>query len=289
MCSLLPLVRILKQYKIPHFLAVFIAMTGVVLLCTFFILPLIPFFTEQTQIFIQNLPSIINKTTDIFGIHISSSQSNSLLNSELGNISKNAFEITKKVFSGFFSLLTIFVLSVYLLLDYSNIKRHIITSFPKKSQEKITTVLSQVEHKLGSWLTGQLVLSIVIGFVTWVALSLLNVPYALPLAVIAGMLEIVPTLGPIIASVPAIIVSLNTSVQLAGIVALVYIGVQALENNILVPRIMKAAVGLNPILILIGIIIGSKLLGIAGALLSVPFISLISIIITNIREETKES
>ena len=104
----------------------------------------------------------------------------------------------------------------------------------------------------------------------------------MPLAVIAGLLEIVPTIGPIIAAIPAIIVALNISFPMALIVGVAYFLIQLLENNILVPRIMQRAVGLNPIVIIIGIIIGGKLLGVPGALLAIPFISLLVVIYRNI-------
>ena len=140
----------------------------------------------------------------------------------------------------------------------------------------------QIEEKLGNWLRGQIVLSVSIGVTTWVVLTLLGVDFAFPLAVIAGILEIIPTIGPIISAVPAIIVALNISPILAGVVAISYFLIQLLENNILVPRIMQRAVGLNPIVIIIGIIVGSRLLGVAGALLAIPFIVFLVVIYRNL-------
>jgi predicted PurR-regulated permease PerM len=112
-------------------------------------------------------------------------------------------------------------------------------------------------------------------------------PYALPLAVLAGLFEIVPTVGPIIASVPAIIVALTISPNMALFIVGLYIIIQMVENHLLVPRIMQRAVGLNPVIVIVGVIIGDRLLGIPGALLSVPFISLLVLISKNLDQSDK--
>ena len=131
---------------------------------------------------------------------------------------------------------------------------------------------------MGNWMRGQLALSFFIGVISWIFLTLIGVPYALPLAFFAGFLEILPTIGPIIASVPAIIVALTISPTLAIAVAIGYIVIQAIENNLLVPKIMQAAVGLNPVVIIIAILVGGNLLGVWGALLSIPFLTILTII-----------
>jgi predicted PurR-regulated permease PerM len=109
-------------------------------------------------------------------------------------------------------------------------------------------------------------------------------PFALPLAVLAGLFEIVPTVGPIISAVPAIVVGLTISPNMAIIIIVSYIFIQMIENHLLVPRIMQRAVGLNPVIVIIGVIVGNTLLGIPGALLSVPFISLLFLIYKNLDE-----
>ena len=141
---------------------------------------------------------------------------------------------------------------------------------------------------MGAWFRGQIVLSFSIGFLTWISLLILGLPFALPLALLAGILEIVPTIGPIISAIPAVIIALNISPTMALLVVLLYIIIQLLENNILVPRIMEKAVGLNPIVIILGVIIGSKLMGIAGALLAVPFISLVVVVISSVRDNKRK-
>ena len=116
-------------------------------------------------------------------------------------------------------------------------------------------------------------MSLTIGVITWLVLTILGIPFALPLAILAGFLEIIPTIGPIIAAIPAVIVAFAISPLTGLVVMLAYVGIQIAENNILVPKIMQKAVGLNPIVILVAILIGGQLFGIIGALLSIPFVS----------------
>jgi len=131
-----------------------------------------------------------------------------------------------------------------------------------------------------------MVLSLAIGICTWAGLTLLGLPFALPLALMAGLLEIIPTIGPIVSAIPAIIVALTISPGIAISVVVFYILLQMLENNILVPKVMEKAVGLNPIVIIIGVLIGAKSLGILGALLAVPFIATVIILSQSLKSSS---
>lgn len=285
MAALHPLVEILRQTKLPKVLAVTLTFLSVLALLVLLIFPLVPFFVSQIRSLFLNLPFYLDNTARMFDLRIDAEQVKSFIVAEMEIISKNAFTVTSKVFGGFFSTLTMFVISFYLLLDHDRIQRNITQIFPKAMQERVAQTQKQVEDKLGSWLRGQLVLSLFIGVITWIALTLLGIPFALPLALLAGILEIVPTIGPIIAAIPAVIVALSISPAMAIAVAGVYIVIQALENNILVPRIMEKAVGLNPLVIILAVIIGATLLGIAGALLAIPLVSMIVVIGRNLKKE----
>ena len=144
--------------------------------------------------------------------------------------------------------------------------------------------MSQIDDKLGAWLRGQVVLCFSIGLLSWVTLTLINLPYAVPLAVFAGIFEAVPTIGPILSAVPAIIVALTIDPKIAITVAIIYFVIQMLENHVLVPNIMRHAVGLNPIIVIVGIMIGGSLMGITGALLAIPFISFLTVLLNNLND-----
>lgn len=286
MAAFIPFVEYLRKKRLPRVLSVAIPYVVVIGFLTSLVIPLIPFFASQIQSLFIILPQYFGESARILGIHIETSQIGSFISSEIGSIGENAFALTSKVFGGVFSTLTIIVVSFYLLLDHDRIKKYLINLFPLQNQKEILLTMSQIEEKLGGWFRGQIILSLFIGTITWIGLTFLGLEFALPLALIAGILEIIPTIGPIISAIPAIIVALNTSLNSALIVAVFYIFVQAIENNLLVPRIMQKAVGLHPIAIIIGVIIGSELLGIIGALLAIPFISLLLIVFNSLNKNS---
>jgi len=287
MAAFLPFVEFFQKRRVPRVLSVVIPYIIVIAFFTSLVVPLIPFFASQIQSLFIIFPRYLDQAAGIFGVQIDVSQLGSFFGSEIGLISQNAFALTSKVFGGVFSTLTIFVVSFYLLLDHDRIKKYLINLFPIQNQKGVLLTTSRIEEKLGGWFRGQIILSLFIGTITWIGLTFLGLEFALPLALIAGTLEIIPTIGPILAAIPAIIVALNTSFNSALIVAVFYFFVQTIENNLLVPRIMQKAVGLHPIAIIIGVIIGSELLGIVGALLAIPFISLLLIIFNSFRNDQR--
>ena len=130
-------------------------------------------------------------------------------------------------------------------------------------------------------------MSVIIGLLSYIGLTVLGIPYALPLSLIAGVLEVIPVIGPIISAIPAILIAVVFSPFLGLGVAALYFVIQQLENHLIVPQVMKRAVGLNPLVVILAIAIGSKLLGLAGALLAVTLAVVGQIIVTEIIEERK--
>ncbi len=285
MAALFPWVSFLRKKGLPNAVSVSIAYLITLAFLILLIFPLVPFFVSQIQALFNSLPRYLDDFTTLLGLPIDANQIKSLIAFEFNEIGKNALSVTGTVFSGFFFALTILVISFYLLLDHDHIKNSLLGLFAKESQKKAFLILTKIEEKLGAWLRGQIILSISIGTITWVSLTLLGIEFALPLALIAGILEIVPTIGPIIAAVPAVIVAFSVSPTLALIVVVLYILIQVLENNLLVPRIMQKAVGLDPLVIIIAVIIGSRLMGVGGALLSIPLIALIVVIYENLERQ----
>ncbi|MEK7570638.1 MAG: AI-2E family transporter [Patescibacteria group bacterium] len=283
MAAVLPFVNFLRKRGLHKVVSVVIAYITILLLLFLLFFPLVPFIVEQIQLLISRFPDYLQQASQIVGIP-DSKQLENYLNSELGNLSRNAVGVTTQLFGGLFSLLTTFIVSFYLLLSHENFNKGIARLFHPNLRPKVMTTVNRVNEKLGAWLRGQLLLSFFIGLTSWIALTLAGVPYALPLAILAGILEVLPTLGPILSAIPAVIVALTISPTLAVAVIIIYILIQALENNFLVPNIMQKAVGLNPVIVILAVLIGSTLMGIAGALLAIPFVSFIIVIFKSIEE-----
>lgn len=285
MAALSPYVKILHRHRVPRPVGSGIVYVITLLLVVLLVVPIVPFFVSQMHSLLLNLPIFVNSVSKIFGFPLQVSQLQDYATSQLGNISAGALAITTQAFSIVFSIILVFVLSFYLMIDQSRVRRELVAIFPKKQEQKIISTLDLIEERLGAWFRGQLTLCVFIGFITWIALTVAGLPFALPLAILAGMLEIIPTLGPILAAVPAVVVALSISPVMALIVVAIYIVIQMLENNLLVPKVMQRAVGLNPIIIILVITIGAKLLGVVGALLAIPFVSMLIIIFKNFRKE----
>lgn len=273
MAALNPFVRQLVKLRIPKIVAIVFVYAIVIAFIILLVIPILPFFISQIQALLKAIPAYIDGASQALGIQVNKDQINSVISPIASSVGQNAFSVTSKVFGGIFSVITLFILSFYMLVDRNRIGKSIPGILPDGYREKGILTIHLVEEKLGAWLRGQVVLSLAIGLITWVALTILGIPFALPLAILAGFLEIIPTLGPIIAAIPATIVALAISPVMAISVIGVYVGIQLAENNFLVPKIMQKAVGLNPVVIIIAILIGGNLMGVAGALLSIPFAS----------------
>lgn len=272
MSALSPTVDRLVKLKIPRVVAVILMLVLIISLLigalTLGLTPLI----SQTSSLSQRLSETIGSLLQIYQIDTN------VIQQELSTLSGQAVDITVNIFKNIVSLASVLVVTVYMLLDREKIEDYG-TSFFGRRQIKAKKVLIMIEEKLGAWLRGQLILSIVIGVMVFVGLTLLGVGYALPLAIIAGLLEVVPVLGPIISAIPAVLLALTVSPVFAVLVVGFYFAVSQLEGHLIVPQLMKRAVGLNPLLVILAISVGGRLLGIGGALLAVPIAVVIQLVL----------
>lgn len=282
MAAISPFADQLERKGIPRTLAVIAPYIVTIAALIVLILSLAPFLASQVALLITKFPAYLNQEIRILELKLDAGQINSFAASELNNIGKSAFSLTSAIFGSIFAFVSIFAISFYLLLYRNQVRDGFVSLFTKRHQAKVRKTTFLIEEKLGSWLRGQIVLSFVIGLMTYIALLILGIEFALPLAVIAGVLELVPTIGPILSAIPALIVAFNISVTMAVVVLVLYMIIQFVENHVVVPRVMQRAVGLNPIIIILAIITGGKLLGIPGALLAIPFISLLVVVYKNL-------
>lgn len=148
---------------------------------------------------------------------------------------------------------------------------------------KALFVIDQIEEALGRWVRGQVGVAFIVGLMTWVALLIVGIDFALTLAIITGILEFVPYLGPVIAVVPAVVVGLSYSSTTAITVLVVYGMIQLLENNLIVPGVMKYSVKLSPLVVILLILVGGELFGVMGAILAVPLGTVAKIVINNFK------
>jgi predicted PurR-regulated permease PerM len=174
------------------------------------------------------------------------------------------------VLGGVFGLVTILVLAFYLLLDSERIVDTFVRLFPHDERARVESACRRIATRVSAWLVGQVLLGAIIGTTAAVGLALMDVPYFYVLALIAGIGEMIPIVGPILAAIPAIAVAFSVSSTLALGVAVFFFAQQQLENHLLVPKIMERQVGVSASIVIIALIVGGSLLGVMGAILAVP-------------------
>lgn len=189
------------------------------------------------------------------------------------------FTAVRNVVGGVFGVITILLLTFYMLVDSREILSFWVRLFPPHQRSHIASISATVSAKVSAWLGGQLLLAIVIGLTSALGLGLMGVPYFYVLALISAVGEMIPMLGPILSAIPAILVAATVSPGLAAGVAVFFILQQQLENTILVPKIMGRQVGLSAVTVIIALGIGGELLGIVGAILSVPTAAIVQVLV----------
>jgi predicted PurR-regulated permease PerM len=176
-----------------------------------------------------------------------------------------------------FAFLIVPVWAFYLLKDRPSLVRSFEASIPPQWRPDIEAVAAIVSRVFGSWIRGQVLLGVVVGVATFVGLLLLGATvdpifsrFAVLLAVIAGLLELLPIIGPIIAAIPAILIAATAGFEAAAAAFLLYLGIQQLENNLLVPKIQGDATDLHPSAVMLALIVGGAVAGLLGAILALP-------------------
>jgi predicted PurR-regulated permease PerM len=192
------------------------------------------------------------------------------------------FFYTNLVMRGILSMVAIFLLAYYWTQESNIFIRMLVRSVPPSRRNDIREILDLAELRMGGYIRGQGILSLAVGLAAFIAYSLIGLPYTLVLAIIAGLMEMVPVFGPILGAIPALLVALSMDPGKV-IWVLVATGViQMLENAWLVPRIMKNSMGVNPIIIILSLVAFSSVFGFPGALLAIPLAALIQLIVDRI-------
>ncbi|PIP88498.1 hypothetical protein COW80_00115 [Candidatus Beckwithbacteria bacterium CG22_combo_CG10-13_8_21_14_all_01_47_9] len=278
MSALSPLVDRLEKYRIPRGLSTVVLYILIWAFISFSVASLVPPLVEQSARFLNRLPQDVERLTQgRFDL--------SLLQPQLSALPQNLFKIIVGAFNNVVGLFTLTVIVYYLILERKNLHKYLLFLFGNNGrEERAEAFINQLEKKLGGWVRGQLLLMLFVGILSYVGLLFLGIDYAVPLAFLAGILEIVPNIGPTLSAVPAILVALGSSPILALAVGALYFAIQQIENNFLVPKVMSKAVGLSPLVVIIALLVGLKLAGIAGAILAIPTVLLLEIIASDFKK-----
>lgn len=275
MSILNPTIKKISKHKIPRaaaILFVYIVMLAIVGLT---IAALIPTLLNQTSNFVNRLPSYLNNI-GIFGVY--TEQVIGQVVAQVGALPSQIAKVIVSIFSNVLAVVTVLIFAFYLLLARDRLDSQLENLFGKEKGRRIARVIDLLETKLGGWARGQLSLMFLVWSTTYIGLFLIGIPFALPLSILAGLLEIIPILGPIISAIPAIIIGFGTSSIIGIATASLYFLIQQLENYVFVPKVIEKSVGVNPVITLLALAIGFRVAGIIGILVSIPLFITIQVL-----------
>jgi len=289
-----PAVDFLQRKKIPRALGVSIIYLAILAVISLSVSFLVPPLVEQFRDFSQKIPQFseaLSGFTDNFKIFfgneniVGGQQAVSGLGNEFSSLSGKIFTRTVGFFSGFISVIVILAMAFYMAVKENGIKNFIVSVTPDQHKQYAAHLTERIKVKMGRWMQGQLVLMVIIFALDFIGLTILKIPYALALAIFAGLMEVIPYLGPIISGIPGVILGFTISPLTGFLAILLYWLAQQFENYVIVPQVMKKAVGLNPITVIVAILIGIKLGGVFGAILAVPIAAAIGVVTDDLMKE----
>jgi predicted PurR-regulated permease PerM len=267
------LVDKLELRKIPRVLGTIIVFFFALLVISLVIYTIIPIAILEVSKLSTNFGGTIGKILESSG----PAKLIDLINLDLNKLadvllSGNAsfFDVLGKFIGGVTSLIVVLVLSFYLTVSRDGVGRFLRDVFPENMEDHVLSIYYRCKRKIGRWFEAQLFLGLIVGVVTYVGLWAIGVEYALVLAIVAGVFEIIPMVGPIFAGAVAVIIGFGQSPSIGLYVLLLFIIIQQVESHTLVPLVMRQAIDMHPVVTLISLIAGFQVAGFAGMLLAVP-------------------
>lgn len=266
-------VTALEKRKIPRVLGtliIFILVLGILAMILYTIIPLA---VLELKDFLDNLSKVrLPVFGPLGGTNLTQRLDISLsgLTDSLFSGGVSFFDFLAKLFGNIIFIITTIVISFYLTVSRSGVEKFLRTVLPLTYEDYAVGFYHRVRRKMGLWLQGQLVLMIIVGAVVFIGLWILGVKYSLVLAILAGMLEIVPVAGPMFSGTLAFVVAASSSFILGIYTAILFFIVQQIESNLLVPLVMKRTVGINPVVVVLALLAGSAIAGLIGIILAVP-------------------
>jgi predicted PurR-regulated permease PerM len=248
---------------------------------------IVPSLIEQTQRFAQDLPeqtsgltqflenigeatNLYNFDTKEFGTGVSD------ISNQLSSYAQEIFSTTRSLFRGIIVFIAILALAFYMSVEPESLRNFLLSVTPKHRKKYVSGFYRRMHKRVGKWLLGMLSIMFFVFCVYALILTLLGVPYAIFLALLGGLLEIIPYIGPMIASIPAIILGFLVSPVTGVLVAVGYLGAQQVQNHIVTPNVMRKAVGISPVTTIVAMLAGAQLAGVLGIILAVPTATIVT-------------
>jgi predicted PurR-regulated permease PerM len=296
-----PGVMFFIRYRIPRVIAVlimYVAVFGSLFAVTYLFLPPI---LDDAQTFLLtapqyldtlNVPAPFTNLTEAATAAQNQSQSifDTLLTfqSAFTDTSGGVVRVISTFFGGIFAFILVVVLSFYLAVQETGVDDFLRLVTPAKHEKYVIDLWQRAKKKIGQWMQGQILLSLIVGVIVYLGLLILGVPYALLLAVMAAVLDLIPLFGSFLAGIIGTIVAFSSGgFALAIIVAGLYFIVNQFEAHLIYPLVVKKVVGIPPLLVILSLIIGGSLAGFLGILLSIPLAAAVREFLTDVEQKKR--
>ena len=287
-----PIVRVIERQKVlpigsarfPRWLAILLLYVVILGTLAMVLTLVIPPVVRQGRALWDNVPEMFDKaqqfliTKGLLKEHLTVREAVQRAPGPGGDTVARVAGAIANVAGGLFGVVTILILTFYLLVDSENLRGTLLRLFPREQRARVGAASREVTLKVSAWLGGQLLLAAVIGGSSAIALWALGVPFFYVLAMISAIGELIPVVGPIISAVPALAVAATVSLKTVVFVLIFFVLQQQLENHILVPKIMSRQVGVSAVTVIVALLIGASLLGIVGAILAVPTAAILQVV-----------
>jgi predicted PurR-regulated permease PerM len=285
--SLDPAVRFLERRGLRRGWAVLLIFALALAVVVAFLISVIPQLVTQFQSLLDDLPGYVTDLSQRFrGFRILdrqldlTAQLRGLASSLPGRLGSGLLGFTGRLFGALFGALTILVLTIYFMLDLPRLRHGLVRLFPPARRARSGEIVELVFSKVGDYMIGNILISIVAGSVAYVALLLLGVPFALPLAILVAFFDLVPMVGATLGAVVCVAVAvLAVDIWPAGVLTAVYFTIyQQVENYLIAPRILRSAVDVSASAVLLAGLVGATVLGLIGALMAIPVAAAIKVL-----------
>lgn len=264
-----PLVSRLSKYRIPRPISILVSYLLVFGVIGYSFAGVAPPLIDQTASFSARIPDLVENSG------IKNFVDGDILRESLSQLSQIPGQVARIVlnlFSNILSVLTVLIFAFYFLLSFNNIEKSLAQILDATMAKRVVTLVNIIEKRIGSWARGQVSVMVIVGLLTYLGLLLLGFPFAAPLALLAGLFEIIPYIGPLIAAFPPVIIGFGISPFLGVAAITLTLLVQQLENFVIVPKVMGKSVGLSPLVVLFALAVGFRLAGFVGIIISIPVI-----------------
>lgn len=281
--ALAPVVNWLGR-RLPRVAAVVVAYLVVLLVLGGIGWIVLPTVARQGVAFVERAPDLLNRAQLWLRRFpgVDPETITEAITSQLGQVSSALLALPVALVSSVLDLVFIVFLSIYWLLESSERHAFVLSLFPGHRRSGVADLLSDVGQAMGGFVRGTVIDGAIVGVLSYLGLTIIGVDFALVLALTAGVLEVLPILGPVLASIPMLLVALSESVTQAAIVLAFILALQQLESNVLLPNIMRSQTAVSPLISLLAVFVGGALGGLVGALAAIPLAAALRVIILRV-------